>query len=503
MLVAALALAGCEASSPAGSGGRAGKGVLNIALDSDFAARGYDPLAYSVGQRQFFEALYDSLFVMSADGGVEPGLATTYRYNAKSTKLTLTLREGVRFTDGSTLTAQLVKKNLDRRSDRALVLYGAFARGGAAEIRSVKAPDPRTVVIRFATPQAGAHLQLGGQPGMIVGKRGIADPGTLAATPDGSGPYTLQADKTLKGSSYALTRNPRYWNTRVHPYDSVVFTPIHDPQARANALVSGQVDLAPLAGAHVPYVTSQGMREAKVGGTVMAMLVFDKLGKTSKPFGDVRVRQALQVAVDRRSLVDRLHKGSRATANAFARSLPGYDPGLDDAWAHDPARARRLLAEAGYPDGFSFTLVANQKTMTDMEAVQAQLATVGIRMQPTLAASTEEAFAAVATTPLGYGPLTWHDPVAFVQNDVVGGYMNVQKATDPDVQGALDAAAGAEGAERVAALTKLNGALVSRGWLIPLYEEYVYTGFNPERVEPVTFAGNDPFPLLSSIAPAA
>src|SRR5580704_7843802 len=135
-------------SVPIGSG--APSGTLTIGYDSDPAPQGYDPLLYANGQRLFYESLYQSLFVQTASGGVAPQLVASYSYNANKTQLTLKLKSGVTFTDGSKLTAQLVKENLDRRSDSKLQSYGAFAKGGADQITNVAAPDASTVVLSFA-----------------------------------------------------------------------------------------------------------------------------------------------------------------------------------------------------------------------------------------------------------------------------------------------------------------------------------------------------------------
>ncbi len=165
--------------------------TLTLAIDSDSASFGYDPLRVSAAQRQFFEGLYDSLMALQPDGSAGPGLATEFEYNADNTVLTLTLKEGVTFTDGSTLDADLVKANLDRRTDPALSAYSAVAKGGAQEIASVDVVSPTQVALTFAKPQPGFEKNLASTTGMIVGKTGVADTASLAATPDGSGPYTL------------------------------------------------------------------------------------------------------------------------------------------------------------------------------------------------------------------------------------------------------------------------------------------------------------------------
>src|ERR1700729_1865334 len=163
---AASSSGGTAAAGGSASGGQA----LTIGYDSDPAPQGYDPLLYGAGQRLFYESMYQSLFVETSTGGAAPELVSSYSYNAKKTQMTLTLKSGVTFADGSKLTAQLVKENLDRRSNAKLQSYGAFGKGGAEEITSVAAPNASTVVLTFAAPQATFQTELAGESGMIVGR---------------------------------------------------------------------------------------------------------------------------------------------------------------------------------------------------------------------------------------------------------------------------------------------------------------------------------------------
>ena len=171
----ALSLAACGGAAKGGSTTTASN-TVTIALESDAAPTGYDPLLYAQGQSEFYSALYDSLFVTQQDGSVKPSLVTEFTPNSKKTEWTLKLRSGVTFSDGSTLDATLVKANLDRRSDKDLTSYGILAKGGSAEITNVVAKDASTVVITFAQPQGTPQNSLADEAGMIIGSKGVADP---------------------------------------------------------------------------------------------------------------------------------------------------------------------------------------------------------------------------------------------------------------------------------------------------------------------------------------
>jgi peptide/nickel transport system substrate-binding protein len=475
---------------------------LTLAIDSDSASFGFDPLRVSAAQRQFFEGLYESLMTLQPDGSAGPGLAKEFSYNADNTVLTLTLKDGVTFTDGSKLDAELVKANLDRRSDPALSAYSAVAKGGAQEVASVDVVSPTQVALTFVKPQPGFEKNLASTTGMIVGKNGVTDTATLAATPDGSGPYTLDPS-TVKGNKYVLVKNEKSADASKYAYKKVVFSVVQDPQARANALVSGQADVAMLTSNTVDFAKSKGVGVSQIGGTVNTLISFDKIGKTAPAFGQEKVRQAIQYAINRQALVDALHKGDIPAWNALPKDSAGFTKDLETKFAYNPEKAKSLLAEAGYPNGFEFTFVGGANDR-DLPVVQKDLAAVGITMNINVAASTDEAFAAVATTPLGMSPLGWDNPVGFMYGAILSGFTNVQKATDDQLTAATgELAAAKDDASRKAALTKLNTRLVESGWMIPLYETLTNQGYNTKKVAPVEFAGTNAYPLLSSYKPAS
>jgi peptide/nickel transport system substrate-binding protein len=498
---AALTACGSSGSSGGQGGGGAKSTSLTIGYDHDAAAQGYDPLRYSSGQRLLFESMYDSLFVQQADGSVAPGLVKEFTYNADKTELTLTLKDGVTFTDGSKLSADLVKKNLDRRTDKDLQSYGAFAPKGAAEITTVTAKDASTVVLAFAAPQGTFESQLAGEAGMIVGEQGAADSKSLATTPDGSGPYTLDTAKTVKGSAYVVNRKDGV-DAAKYPYQTLTYKVITDKTARANAVISGQVDVAIIDGSTADLVKSRGTGLAKNGGTVLEMPFFDKLGTTAKAVGDKRVRLAMNYAIDRQSLVDALYKGARPTANAFPEASKGYDPALDTTYAYNPEKAKQLLADAGYPTGFEFNVTTSPDAKTVMEAFQKMFEAVGIKMNIKVTTSTDEIFAAVATQPIGYLPLGWANEVGVTAGVLVGGFANVQHAENPVIGAALGKASNAKGDGQAAALKELNHALVDEGWIIPIAEQYSYIGYNTKKVAEPKFPGLDGIPLLTTLQPA-
>jgi peptide/nickel transport system substrate-binding protein len=507
-VTAAVAVASLAACSGGGGGGGASsqsaEDTVTIALNADAAPSGYDPLLYSQGQFQFFAALYDSLFVTQPDGTVEGSLVSDFSNNEDNTQTTLTLRDGVTFTDGSTLDAQLVKDNLDRRSDPDLEAYGALGEGQAAAITDVTAQDDTTVVITWAAPQATPENNLVDTAGVIVGADAVADPTTLETTPDGSGAYALNTDKTTQASSYTLDKNAEAWNAEEWTYDTIVFTVITDPQALANAVVSGQADVAGTLDQTTIDLVESRQKTVKIGGTIVGFPVTDKTGVTTPAFASEQARLAIGYAIDRESLVSDLHPGARATSQLFPEAAAGFDPALDEEFAYDPDKAKQLLAEAGVPDGFEFNITVLGQPSEDQVAIQGQLAEVGITMNFVTATSTDQVFAAVNTDPVIWGPFTvGANPAGFVAGVVYGGFMNTQGAKEPDIEQALGGALGGTGDAQEQALTALNTALTAHGWYIPVYEDFTYVGYNADKVSEPAFAGTNNYLVLSAIQPAS
>ena len=500
----AASLAACGGGSGGGGSSQSASDTLTIALNADAAPNGYDPLLYSQGQYQFFAGLYDALFVTDKDGKAQPNLVEKSENSSDNLTTTLTLKDGVTFADGKSLDSSVVKANLDRRSDTDLAAYGQIAPGGASEITDVAAPDAKTVVLTWKAPQASPENNLADTAGVIVGPDGVAKPDSLETTPDGSGPYTLNEGKTTRASTYTLDKNDKAWNADAFSYDHIAFKVILDAQSLANALVSGQADVGGTLDPSVIDLVNSKQKTVKVGGTIVGFPVFDKTGKTNPAFGNPDVRLALLYGIDDETIVKTLHQGSKATKQLFPSDSPGFDAALNDTYAYDQAKAKQLLAGAGFPNGFTFDITIGGQPTEDMLAVQKQWSEIGVTMNIVTATSTDQIFAAAQTEPLGFGPFSvGSNPAGFVAGVVYNGFANLQQAREPEIDASLGAALGATGDAQTSALKGLNAAITNHGWYIPIYEDFTYYGYNADKVSEPSFAGTNNFLVLSDITPAS
>jgi peptide/nickel transport system substrate-binding protein len=229
--------------------------------------------------------------------------------------------------------------------------------------------------------------------------------------------------------------------------------------------------------------------------------VFDKTGAVNPAFKDPNVRLALSYGTDRKSIVKDLHPASKATAQLFPSSSPGFDESLNTQYAYDPDKAKQMLATAGASD-LKIDLTWLGQPTPDLLAIQDQWKKIGVTLNIVPATSTDQLFAAAATSPLGFGPFgVGSNPAGFIAGVVVGGFANLQKASDPAIQGSLGKALGSTGAEQEAALKDLNAAITNSGWYIPVYEDFTYTGYNAGKVTEPKWAGTNNFLVLQSIAP--
>jgi peptide/nickel transport system substrate-binding protein len=448
-----LSAAACGSGSGSGSGKAATGGTLTLA--PLVAAQPWDLADAGLGNNtQYYQPVYDSLLRLSPTAEVKPNLATKWSYDAARTVLTMTLRTGVKFTDGTALDAAAVKVNLLHTEKGT-----SEAAGQLKGITGVDVVNATTVAIKLSAPDPSLVPNLGNVAGMMASPKAIAA-GTIKTTPVGSGPYTLDKSATTAGSTYTFVRNQGYWNKAAFPFDKIVLKPLTDPTAVLNALRSGQVNGALLASAkNVAPAKSSGLNVTKyTSGDVEGVYIWDREGKIVKALGDVRVRQALNYAFDRSTIVKTAKQGlGKATTQIFNPGGSAFDSSLDSKYSYDPAKAKQLLAEAGYPHGFSVTVPDVSSVFPDQQAAMVQqLEDIGIK---------------VAKSAL-WNPL---------------------HSADPKVTDLITKAQSATGAAQDALFKQLNTYLVDQAWNAPWDSvENTYATTKGVTFTPQTFAAVPP-----------
>lgn len=309
-------------------------------------------------------------------GELLPGLAERWEESPDATTWTLHLRKNVKFHDGTPFNATAVKFSLERLLDPNTK---GPARGAFTMIKSVEAKDEYTVVIK-TTPHAPFIRLLRYGPSEIVSPTQVKKLGEeFYRQLAGTGPYKLA--EYVRGSHMKLVANDQYWGGRPN-IDMIVVKFIPDATARIMALESGQIDYA----SRVPPDDVSRLRtnpNFNILYGVPAWSVFLALNNEYGPFQDKKVRQALNYAVDKTQIVQRIYKGLATVMDSPICNISfGYHKA--GPYPYDPEKARLLLKEAGFPNGFETTLMyrpdRSALEASICESIQNFLSAVGVRV---------------------------------------------------------------------------------------------------------------------------
>jgi peptide/nickel transport system substrate-binding protein len=348
--------------------------IWALTSDTDFV----DPARVtSTSGWRFVCHFVESLFFMTAEGKVIPHLATGYEVSEDGLVWTIHLREGVRFHDGTPFNAEAAAFTLNRFLDPAMkAIYRALLLGPVTEVRVV---GEYTIEIHTHTKFGPlltnlTHVSLG----MVspTATKAAGPIGTILEAPVGTGPFKFK--EWIPGDRMVMVRNDDYWDGA--PYlDKVIFKVVPEAATRAMMLMVGEAHITTLTPLDAKKLAPDPEIDVRVTtGWTTRWLAVNHL---VEPFNDVRVRRAIRYAINWREMVDYILMGVGTVADApVAPGVFGYIPIREP--VYDPERARHLLAEAGFPDGFSahFLYPPGIYLMMDEIALawQADLAAVGI-----------------------------------------------------------------------------------------------------------------------------
>jgi peptide/nickel transport system substrate-binding protein len=464
-VAAALLLTGC-----AGSGEPAATHDDTLRLGTMTLPNSLDPVDSIGGAMPFFQAVYDSLIRRAPDGSYEPMLATEWSYDEAQTVLTLALRDDVVFDDGTPFDATAAKANLDRFRDsggpNAAYLAGA----------EIAVADDTHITITLQQPDPGLLFYLTDSAGLMANPTKFAEEEALVTTPDGTGAYILDTAETAIGTTWAYDRRDDYWGEEPD-FSSLTISVFDNENAIVNGLKTGQLDSALVQNTDQQLAAEQdtNLTMQDVLFDFQGVLLFDRGGVLTPALADPKVRQALNYAVDRETLLSVVREGrGEVTSQVWGVDTQGYDESLDDYYAHDPEKAKELLAEAGYEDGFELVLPRLTTIVTDniASSLQADLDAVGVTLtwaDVDSATALQQIFVdrefSGMVMNMGQSSSDW-----VTQSTLLApGTFNFFGTTDETVQQISSEARALPSEESAELYRELNRHVVEEAWFLPFY----------------------------------
>ncbi|WP_308642485.1 ABC transporter substrate-binding protein [Paenibacillus nuruki] len=407
MLTSILLLAGCTGNKSATTAPEAngteetaatGGGTLIVGRGGDSAA--LDPAIVTDGEslkiaQQVFDTLLD---YKEGTTEVMPSLAESWTISEDALTYTFKLREGVKFHDGTDFNADAVVFNFERWSDTkskykfegdSFDYYDSmFGPEEERVIASVTATDPTTVVFKLNKPQAPFLQNLAMTCFGIASPKAIEDEKeNFKSNPVGTGPFVFKEWK--RSDSITLDKNPNYWQEGLPKMDQVIIRSIPDNTARYNALQNGEIDM-------MEDLSPDDLASLEANPALQKInrppfnVAYLGFNTTKKPFDDPKVRVALNHAVDKQGLIDAFFAGQAEPAvNPIPPTLWGYNKSVED-YPYDLAKAKQLLADAGYPNGIEqeltfYAMPVPRPYMPDgrkvAEVIQASFEQIGVKVK--------------------------------------------------------------------------------------------------------------------------
>lgn len=488
-------------SAPSESSGDARTGGILRALLKQDEGQGFDPaiLTYSTGF-VITQQMFDSLAEVQPDGEISPSLAESWDISDDEMTYVFTLRQGVIFHDGTEMNADDVVFTIDRIRDPETAspratLYSA--------VESVEATGPYEVTIQLSEPFAPLLSALADITAGIVSDEAAESSGAdFYKEPVGTGAFKM--DEWIEGQSVALVRHDQYWDGDKPYLDGITFTFNSDDNARAAAVRAGDVNfLYDGPEALLPVMSDDDSIVVYSPEGQMSWLYF-LLNIQKEPFNDERVRQAIYTALDRQQLADLCQPGNSNPLNAGFLPPTHWAGNDEQVYTQDYERAADLLEEAGYGDGFAFTI--NSLTgwafqNCTAQAIQEQLAPLNITVDVAIMESGQLATerdqedmssdAAMDSMVLGFSGTIDPDE-RFQQTFLEGGGTNFVDFADDEIAAlAKQARQTSDRAERAELYRQAQTLLAERGPFAFLYNYYKYDAaatsvkdyvFNPQLI---------------------
>jgi peptide/nickel transport system substrate-binding protein len=361
-------------------------GTLTVGFPSD--AKTFDP-TYSVqfSERQLLYLVYNTLVRYGTDFSIQPELAESWQIENDGRRIIFKLKSGVKFHDGTDFNAAAVKWNIEHRLNKDV----ASPQRALLEpiIDSVEAIDATTVAFNLKQRAPGLLALLGERPGFMISPTAAQKYGKdMGNNPVGTGAFIFK--QWLKGSHVEVERNPAYWEAGKPYLDKIVLRDIAGSVIGAQRLLTGELDFV---GEMSPQEIKQ--LQGKPGIRLLPITVGRwyslQWHMYEPPFNNAKLRQAIAHAIDRKRINDIVMDGKGTLIDGpTPEGLWWFNPKAKS-YPFDPEKAKALLAEAGYPNGFEYSLSTPQIGVLQQinQLAQEQLAKVGIKVTLDPAAQSE------------------------------------------------------------------------------------------------------------------
>ena len=367
--------ASSAASGTAPAGGPKMGGTLRLCYNSPIASPGYTPRASANADLFYLTLSYENLFTYDTEGTLVPKLATAWEVDVEEPSITWTLREGVNFADGEPFNAEAVKRNIEE--------YQVNNRTEVANIAECQVIDDTHIKMVMAEPNSST-LESVGFFVFYVSPKALDNADSLNDATCGTGPFQLTE---FENNAYAIySKNENYWQEGLPYLDTVEITVVTESSTGYTAFRANEYDMfwVGLTSPNIQQELSSDstfVKEDNRNGMGIATLGLIPNSAIDSPWADAKVRRAMCYAIDCDALNAAFLMGAAELTDQWA--VPGsvtYNDNINH-YTYDPERAKELLAEAGYADGFD-TKITTVSAYSDMfTAVANMLAEVGIRCE--------------------------------------------------------------------------------------------------------------------------
>jgi peptide/nickel transport system substrate-binding protein len=362
LALAAVSLVGCSSSS-------AKPALTSMTLAAPNGPNNLNPALNGNGTPLIWytQLDYAPLIDRTVNGTAEPDLATSWHYSSDRLSFIMNLRKGVKFADGEAFNAAAVVGSLEYTKKNTLFPY-------LSNVKTITATGPLQVTITLTQPDP--LLPFGfdqeGEAGDIIAPEGLKNPKLLSTESFGAGEYVLDTKATITNSQYVYKANPLYWNKSAIHFKTFTIKVIADDNSTLAALRSGQIQAAQINSDTATAGKAAGLTLTTATSAFVGIYFLDIPGKISPPFANEKVRQALEMAINRPSITKALYGATAVPTDQYAAiGTPGYVKSLESLYAYNPTKAKQLLTEAGYPNGFSFSLVVQPGALNQNQMAQA------------------------------------------------------------------------------------------------------------------------------------